>query len=88
MPGLSVRVKYLSAIRDTTGKRLDELSLPEGSTLAAVADWLARSYGMTVPGPKLLATLNGRGWQQLPGGLATALSAGDEIAIFPLVSGG
>ena len=88
MTGLTVRVKYLSAIRDTTRKRLDEIPLPEGSTLAAVAEWLARTYGMTVPGPKLLATLNGRGWQQLAGGLATALSPGDEIAIFPLVSGG
>ncbi len=88
MAGLAVRVKYLSALRDTTRKRVDELDLPQGSTLADVAGWLARTYGLTVPGPQLLCTLNGRGWQQLPGLLTTPLAAGDEIAIFPLVSGG
>jgi MoaD family protein len=88
MPGLTVRVKYLSAIRDRTGRRQDELELPPGSTLAAVAEWLARTHSLVVPGPQLLATLNGRGWPQLADGLATPLSPGDEVAIFPLVSGG
>jgi molybdopterin converting factor small subunit len=88
MAGLEVRIKYLSALRDRTKKRVDELELPEGSTLADVAGWLARAYGLTVPGPQLLATLNGRGWPQLADGLATPLAAHDEIAIFPLVSGG
>ncbi len=84
----SVRIKYLSALRDRTGKRADDITLPAGSKLEAVAQWLKRTYGLEVPGPTLLSTLNGRGWTQLPEKLATQLAAGDEVALFPLVSGG
>jgi molybdopterin converting factor small subunit len=86
---VTVHVRYLSAVREKTGgRRQDELSLPAGSTLTAVADWLQKSYGMTVPGPSLMSTINGYGWNQVPGGLATELQQGDEIALFPLLSGG
>jgi molybdopterin converting factor small subunit len=85
---VKVNVRYLSAIRDKTGKRVDELALPEGSTLTEVAAWLKQSYGIVVPGPELMSTLNGYGWNQVPGGLATELREGDEIALFPLLSGG
>jgi MoaD family protein len=85
---LTVRIKYLSALRDKTGKRGDELTLPAGSTLGEVAGWLKRTYGLEVPGPRLLSTLNGRGWSQLAESLGTELHAGDEVALFPLVSGG
>jgi len=85
---VKVRIKYLSALRDTTHRRLDELELPAGSSLQDVAGWLATSYGLTVPGPALISTLNGRGWTQLPESLATEIHDGDEVAIFPLVSGG
>jgi molybdopterin converting factor small subunit len=86
---ISVRVRYLSAVREKTGgRREDEVSLPRGSTLASVADWLQKSYGLSVPGPSLMSTINGYGWNQVPGGLATELQQGDEIALFPLLSGG
>jgi molybdopterin converting factor small subunit len=85
---LTIRIKYLSAVRDKTGKRADEVTLPAGSRLNDVADWLKGAYGIEVPGPSLLSTLNGRGWAQLPDSLATELHAGDEVALFPLVSGG
>jgi molybdopterin converting factor small subunit len=85
---LTVRIKYLSAVRDTTGKRVDELALPQGSKLRDVAGWLQQTYGVEVPGPRLLSTLNGRGWSQLPDLLDTELHEGDELALFPLVSGG
>ena len=86
---VTVHVRYLSAVREKTGgRRQDELSLPAGSTLTTVADWLQKSYGMTVPGPSLMSTINGYGWNQVPGGLATELQQGDEIALFPLLSGG
>jgi molybdopterin converting factor small subunit len=85
---LTVRVKYLSALRDKTGKRGDDLSLPAGSTLQDLAAWLKGTYGLEVPGPRLLSTLNGRGWSQLPESLRTVLQPGDEVALFPLVSGG
>jgi len=85
---VTVRIRYLSAIREKTGKRLDELDLPQGSTLTAVADWLKLTYGIAVPDPSLMSTLNGYGWNQVPQGLATELKEGDEIALFPLLSGG
>jgi len=85
---VKVRIKYLSALRDKTHRRLDELELPAGSRLQDVAGWLLKAYGLTVPGPALISTLNGRGWTQLPESLATEIHDGDEVAIFPLVSGG
>ncbi len=88
MQDMKVRIKYLSALRDQTHRRLDELELPAGSRLQDLAGWLAKSYGLAVPGSTLLGTLNGRGWTQLPDSLATELHDGDEVALFPLVSGG
>lgn len=85
---LTVHLRYLSAVRDRTGRRSDELTLPVGSTLGSVASWLAATYALEVPGPSLMSTLNGRGWSQVPKGLAAELHDGDEIALFPMLSGG
>jgi len=85
---INVRIRYLSAIRENTGKRQDELALPAGSTLSWLAGWLKETYGLAVPGPALMTTINGYGWNQVPGGLSTELREGDEIALFPLLSGG
>ena len=85
---LTVRVRYLSAVRERTGTRADDLCLPAGSTLAAVAEWLQVRYGIAVPDPSLMSTLNGYGWNQVPQGMATEMHDGDEIALFPLLSGG
>jgi molybdopterin converting factor small subunit len=87
-PTVHVTIRYLSAVRETTSKRSDELELPLGSRLSTVADWLKASYGLAVPGPSLMSTINGYGWNQVPQGLATELHEGDEIALFPLLSGG
>ena len=86
--GLSVSIRYLSAVREQAGTRRDEVRLPPGSTLSAAAVWIRSNRGIEVPGPALMSTLNGRGWTQLPEGMATALAEGDEIALFPLLSGG
>jgi molybdopterin converting factor small subunit len=85
---ITVRVRYLSAIRERTGTREDDLRLPAGSTLAAVAGWLKLTYGIAVPDPSLMSTLNGYGWNQVPQGMATEMHDGDEVAFFPLLSGG
>jgi molybdopterin converting factor small subunit len=85
---LTVRIRYLSAVRDKTGTRVDDLRLPLGSTLASVARWLKDTHSLTVPGPDLMCTVNGYGWNQVPDGLATSLHEGDEIVLFPLLSGG
>ncbi len=85
---IRVRIRYLSAIREKTEKRQDELSVPVGTTLSWVAGWLKEKYELDVPGPALMSTINGYGWNQVPGGLSAELREGDEIALFPLLSGG
>jgi molybdopterin converting factor small subunit len=83
-----VRIRYLSAVREKTGTRVDEMAFPAGSRLSAVSQWLASRYGLAVPGPALMTTINGYGWNQTANGLDTELHEGDEIALFPLLSGG
>ena len=85
---VKVRIRYLSAVREQTDKREDELAVTAGTTLSWVSAWLKEEYGLEVPGPALMSTINGYGWSQVPGGLAAELHEGDEIALFPLLSGG
>jgi molybdopterin converting factor small subunit len=85
---MNVSVRYLSAVREQAGTRRDEVLLPPGSTLGDAASWIRTTRGIEVPGPALMSTLNGHGWAQLPEGTATVLREGDEIALFPLLSGG
>ncbi|HVO38502.1 MAG TPA: MoaD/ThiS family protein [Spirochaetia bacterium] len=85
---MTVRIRYLSALRDTTHVRMEEASFADGATLTEVSAFLAGKYGIRVPGPSIMGTVNGRGWSQTPQGAATELREGDEIALFPLLSGG
>jgi molybdopterin converting factor small subunit len=85
---VNVSVRYRSAVREKAGTRRDDLSLPIGSTLADAAAWIRRERGIEVPSAGLMGTLNGHGWTQLAAGTATVLNEGDEIALFPLLSGG
>jgi molybdopterin converting factor small subunit len=87
-PSVTVSVRYLSAVREKSGTRRDELCLPSGSTLGALAEWVKTNRGIALPTPSVMTTLNGHGWSQLPSGLATELHDGDEVALFPLLSGG
>ena len=83
-----MRIRYLSGLRDATGIREETVLFPAGTPLSGVSQWLAQKYGMHAPGPGVMSTLNGRGWSQTPRALETQLSDGDEIALFPLLSGG
>lgn len=85
---LTVQVKYLAALRDRMGRRREELSFPPGATLHDVAEWLEQRYALSLPNPQVIATLNGRGWGQLPQGLSTPLADGDTICLFPPIAGG
>lgn len=81
---MRIRIKYFSALRDATGKALEELEVREGFTIADLQEWLFSTY------PKaaffrddVMFLVNGR--------VATetyALRDGDEVAIMPPVSGG
>jgi MoaD family protein len=85
---LAVTIKYLSALRDKTGRRQEEISLPGGSRLGDAAHYVYAKYGIQVPDPQIMFILNGKGWNQHPEGLETPLKNGDTILILPPVSGG
>jgi MoaD family protein len=85
---ITVVIRFLSALRDRAGVGEERLSLPKGSTLRAVSEHLAERYGLRVPAPDVMATLNGRGWQQAAQGLDTPLQDGDVIHLFPPITGG
>ena len=85
---VSVELKYLAALRDRTGRRREEVSFPPGATLQDVAGWLHEQHSLSLPGPQVMATLNGHGWTQLPSKLSTRIEEGDVICLFPPVAGG
>jgi MoaD family protein len=85
---VKVKMKYLVSVRDKTGRSEEEAEFPAGSTLRNVSGWLMEHYGLAVPGPHVMAILNGRGWGQHPLKLNTPLKDGDAISLFPPIAGG
>lgn len=85
---VNIHVKYLSAIRDKVGHRDETASFPQGTTLQDLQTWLNNLYSLSVPDPRIMLTLNDKGWGQLPEDLSTELKDGDVICIFPIISGG
>ena len=83
-----VQIKYLAALRDRTGRKQEEVSFPPGATLQDVAEWLNKRYALSLPNPQVMATLNGRGWEQFPLKLSTEINEGDIIYLFPPIAGG
>lgn len=81
---MKVTILYFAHVAEITGCPREELALPEGATagdaLAAAAD---RHPGLAAPGFAPLLAVNRR-----HAGHAETLSGGDEVAIFPPVSGG
>lgn len=70
------------------GHRQEEVSFSPCATLQDVADWLNQRYALSLPGPQVMATLNGRGWEQFPSKLSTEIKEGDVICLFPPIAGG
>lgn len=85
---VTVQIKYLGALRDRTGRRHDEVTLPSGAALQDVAEWLNVRYDLSLPNPRVMATLNGYGWTQFALGLSTKVKEGDLICLFPPIAGG
>jgi MoaD family protein len=83
-----VQIKYLAALRDRTGRKREEVGFPSGATLRDVAEWLNQHYALSLPNPQVMATLNGRGWEQFPLKLSTEIKEGDIISLFPPIAGG
>jgi len=77
-------VKFFAALREAAGRSEVEWDLPEGETVEALIAYLER----TVPG---LGSWAGRAWIAVNRSYAardTRLQNGDEVALFPPVSGG
>jgi len=85
---VKVIIKYLVMLRDKTGRRQDEVVFLKGTTLSNLTDWLNNRYELSLPNLEVMATLNGRGWGQLPLGLSTEIKEGDVICLFPPIFGG
>jgi len=83
-----VRMKYLVTLKEQTGIEDEQIVLPADATLENVADWLKQRYGVSASDPQVMATLNGKGWDQYPAKLATELNDGDLVVLFPMLSGG
>jgi molybdopterin converting factor small subunit len=81
-------LKYLSTIRDQTGRRDQILHFPAGARLRDVIQWLSEVYSLILPEPGIMMIVNGRGWSQLSKRLDHELSDGDVICLAPLVDGG
>jgi MoaD family protein len=86
--GVRITIKYLVTLRDRAGKSVEEVLLPRGSNLGDVARWLSEKYDIKLPDPKIIAILNGKGWDQLPAKYETRICDGDTVCLFPPVSGG
>jgi len=84
---MKVRILYFASLREAVGRASEELDVPaEVGTLGALRAFLAtRGEGWEAlgEGRNVRAALN-----QRMSGADTALSAGDEVAFFPPVTGG
>ena len=83
---MKIYVKYLAAVSDYTGKREEEINIPDGSTLSDLLNIIREKYPELKKFESkfmLLILLNG---VNSPGN--TKLSDGDRVALLPPVSGG
>jgi molybdopterin converting factor subunit 1 len=79
-----VRVRYFASIREWTGVKEEEVDLPDGATAGDLRDEVQRIHGhLHLEEGSILVAVNG--YFTEPGAV---LSPGDEVALFPPVSGG
>ena len=81
---MNITVKYFALIAEIAGTGAEELELEPGATAADAVEIVARKHPrLAKAGFRPLVAVNRRHAQ-----LSDELSAGDEVAIFPPVSGG
>jgi molybdopterin converting factor subunit 1 len=81
---MKIKVKYFASIREWTGVKEEEVDLPEGSTAEELKRSVQRLHSnIDNQEGTILVAVNG-GFVE-PSRL---LSSGDEVALFPPVSGG
>jgi len=81
---MKVRVIYFGMLKDAVGRQIDEVTLPEGSTLGDLVEDRIQHTDVIDNFRKVLAFSVNQDYAQL----STVLKDGDEIAMLPPVSGG
>jgi len=79
-----VTVRLFARLRDLVGTGELSRDTPEGATVAAVWDSLAREYPAIAPYSASMSCAVNAEYARM----TTALSEGDEVAFLPPVSGG
>ncbi|MGD2200953.1 MAG: molybdopterin converting factor subunit 1 [Candidatus Bathyarchaeota archaeon] len=79
---MRVRVRYFASIREILGKGEAEVEVLEGSTVGELVERFKERHG-GLGGRRLLVAVNGEYADP-----KTVLGEGDEVALFPHVSGG
>lgn len=81
---MRIRVRYFSNIRERTGVKEEELELPEGATAENLITEAKRFHpNLGIQEQAILVSVNG-GFVES----STRLKPGDDVALFPPVSGG
>jgi molybdopterin synthase catalytic subunit len=81
---MRVRLLLFATLKDIVGAREMQLDLPSGTTIADLLTRLERDYpGIKGYRPVVLTAINEEYVNQ-----SSAIADGDEVAIFPPVSGG
>lgn len=81
---MRIRVLFFGVLRDITGRREDQLELPEGGRLESVFE----HYASLFPRLRGMASSVVLALNQEFAGPTSALTEGDEVAFLPPVSGG
>src|SRR5512135_42406 len=81
---MNIRIKLFATLKDQAGSSHVEINLPEDATVATLLDRLAIAQPKLAPSlPTSLVAVN----QEFAFG-STPIRSGDEVALFPPVSGG
>ena len=81
---MKVKVRYFASIKEWTGLKEEFLELPEGSNADALRREVQRLHGkLDMQEGSILVAVNG-GFVEP----SRELKSGDEVALFPPVSGG
>jgi len=85
---LQVKVRYISSLRDISGKAEEILTLQKGKTIADLKEELATKYSKDlVDENSVIVMLNDKG-ANTPERLKTSLKEGDIITLLPMIAGG
>jgi len=81
---MDVRVRFFASLRGLTGETEISLEIPEGTTLGSLFARLVEIHpDLADQRPRILLAVDGKVCQD-----SQSLSAGDDIALLPPVSGG